>query len=245
MMPCFDLREIMPRLGAQYALFLDIDGTLLDLAPSPDAVVVPASLPETLRRVAEKLDQALAVVSGRPLAQIDSLFAPFKFAGAGEYGAALRLPDGTLETADRANRVPESWRQRLAQATRAWPGTLVEMKPFGVAVHFRQEPRREIELRALVDGVVAEDPNAFEVVPGAMAFEIRSRKVNKGVPVSRLMSMQPFMGRVAVFVGDDVADHDGFRAAQRLGGIALDVHAVFGGSPANVRHWLELSAAET
>jgi trehalose 6-phosphate phosphatase len=231
----------MPELHSGCALFLDIDGTLLEIAASPDAVVVPPFLAALLGRVSSWLGGALAVVSGRPLAQIDSLLAPLVLCAAGEHGAVLRLPDGTIEAAGAAQAMPPAWRTKLMDAARHWPGVLVEPKPHSVAVHFRNAPMREDAVRQLVENIVADNPADFEVLPAAMAFEIRNRNFTKAGPVIRLMSQAPFAGRIPVFIGDDVTDHDGFRAALSLGGMAVDVHQAFGGKPSGVLRWLDAS----
>lgn len=223
------------------ALFLDIDGTLLDLAPSPDTVVVPAMLPPLLARLSQWLGGALALVSGRPLAQIDALFAPMRFTCAGEHGAVLRLPGGAIEHVDAADAMPRQWLDDLIQVQKDWPGILVESKTYGVAVHYRQAPEREADIFRMMKDLVRRD-GAFEILPAAMAVEIRNRKVTKAGPVLRLMTMPPFQGRTPVFVGDDVTDQDGFGAAKSLGGRAVDVHEIFDGKPAAVRDWLEAMA---
>ncbi|MGA9794479.1 MAG: trehalose-phosphatase [Rhizomicrobium sp.] len=229
---------------SDWALFLDLDGTLLDIAISPDAVLVPDSLAALLTRTRAWLKGALAIVSGRPLAQIDRLMAPLVLPCAGEHGAILRLADGTVESTDRLP-MPSSWVTRLQAATKDWSGVFVERKDRGVAVHFRQCPSRETDIRRLVESLVAENPDEFEVLPASKAFEIRNRGQTKGKAVERFMAQPPFAGRVPVFVGDDVTDQDGFRAAQAMGGIALDVPVAFGGRPSEVLRWLEAGVPAT
>lgn len=231
--------SVAPIPERDWALFLDIDGTLLDIAKSPDAVVVPDILVPLLGRTSRWLDGALALVSGRPLAQIDALMAPLRLPCAGEHGAILRLPDGTIETTNEQDAIPESWRTALQEATAKWKGVIVESKPFGTAVHFRLAPERKREVHDLVAHIVSENARDFEVLEARKAFEIRNRKFSKARPVTRLMSLAPFAGRVPVFIGDDVTDHDGFRAALSMGGIALDVHQMFEGKPSNVLAWLD------
>ena len=229
----------VPKPDSHWALFLDIDGTLLDIAISPDAVGWPPLLTPLLARCASWLDGALALVSGRPLAQIDRLMAPLVLPCAGEHGAVIRLAGGAVEHAGAALAVPQAWTERLRVATRDWTGVLVEEKSYGVAVHFRKAPARDGEIRALVDGVVSENAEDFEALPASMAVEIRNRRLTKAEPVMRFMAQPPFRDRVPVFIGDDVTDQDGFRAALGMGGIALDVHQAFAGKPSEVLRWLD------
>jgi trehalose 6-phosphate phosphatase len=232
----------MTAIRPNWALFLDIDGTLLDIAPRPDAVRASADLTRSLARVAARLGGALALASGRTLAEIDQLMAPLALPCLAEHGAMLRYPDGATSVAGPDRAVPERWRAQLRAAARDWPGVLVEQKSFGVAVHYRLAPDRETAVHALVDETAAQDP-AFEVLPARMAFEIRHRTLTKAAAVERMMPLPPFAGRVPVFVGDDVTDEDGFRAARAMGGLGLQVGEVFGGEPAQVRQWLKAFAA--
>jgi trehalose 6-phosphate phosphatase len=225
------------------ALFLDIDGTLLDIAPRPDAVVVPPGLVDTLRAASRLVGGALALVSGRALETIDRLIAPLTLPAAAEHGAILRLADGHIESGVERT-VPLAWREHLKAETKDWPGVLVGHKHTSVDVHYRLAPEREAVVRALVMRIVAEDP-AFEVLPARMAFEIRPRGADKGTAIRRLLDTSPFHGRVPVFVGDDVTDEDGFAAVRTAGGVALHVADAFGDKPANVRRWLSEFAAGT
>jgi trehalose 6-phosphate phosphatase len=228
-----------PAPDSRWALFLDIDGTLLDIAPSPEEVHVPPTLIHTLSQARVWLGGALAIVSGRPFAQIDKLFAPLHLPGGAGHGASLRMPDGKMESANAALSVPADWRTLLHNAAKQWPGVVVEDKPHCVAVHYRAAPKQQTEVEKLVTGLVAQNEKNFEVLPARMAYEIRNRALTKAVVVRSLMTHAPFKGRIPVFVGDDVTDHDGFQAAEEKGGIALDVGVAFHGQPAAVRAWLE------
>lgn len=222
-----------------WALFLDIDGTLLDIAPRPEDVHVPKDLIQTLAQAGAWLGGALAIVSGRPFEQVDRLFAPLRLPGGAGHGSALRLPDGTTQWANDTYSVPDEWRRRLNAAVTRWPGVVVEEKAHSVAIHFRASPEHENEVRQLVEGLVARDPESFEAMPGRKAIEIRHRTLTKAVVVHSLMAHKPFKGRIPVFVGDDVTDQDGFRAVEEKGGIALHVAQAFGGRPSAVRAWLK------
>jgi len=235
-----DAQMIAPRLD--WALFLDIDGTLLDIAPRPEDVKVPRTLPPTLAKIAERLGGALALASGRTLAEIDWLMAPLRPTCLAEHGAVLRYPSGATAIANADRAVPARWGIELGAAVRSWPGVLVEKKAYGLAIHFRLAPEREDDVRELV-AAVAQDPANFEVLPARMAFEIRHRGLTKAAAVESFMPHPPFAGRTPVFVGDDVTDEDGFRAAKARGGLGLNVKEAFDGEPAKVRRWLETFAA--
>lgn len=232
------------------SLFLDVDGTLLDIASAPELVVVPAQLPVTLGRLAELLGGALALVSGRPIAQLDALFAPLRLPAAGEHGAEIRL------AADRsiiAGPPPMALEQMVAQltaATTGMPGVRIERKRAGVVVHYRQAPEQAARLRGLVDTAVADHVADVQIIPGKMVLEVKERTYSKGQAVIALMQRAPFVGRAPLFLGDDASDRDGFAAARRLGGCGAAVgsdHAdaadwLFA-SPAAVRAWLARLAA--
>ncbi len=227
-----------PELDRKSALFLDLDGTLLEIAATPESVVVPPALPGLLSHLHEQLDGAVAIVSGRPLHQIDRLLAPFHPAAAGEHGVSLRFGDGTLEELPVGVAIPEDWRTALTEAIEPWPGVRIETKPHGLAVHYRLAPEREAEVWELVRSVVPANHPWFRLIPAREAVELGLRAASKGDAVERLMAHAPFHGRRPIFVGDDFTDEAGMSMARRFGGMGLRVAEVFGGDPANVRAWL-------
>lgn len=227
-----------PELDRKSALFLDLDGTLLEIAATPESVVVPPALPGMLAHLHQQLDGAVAIVSGRPLHQIDNLLAPFHPAAAGEHGVSLRFGDGTLEELPVGIAIPGDWRTTLAGAIEAWPGVRIETKPHGLAVHYRLAPEREAEVWELVRSLVPPDHPWFRLIPAREAVELGLRAASKGDAVERLMAHAPFHGRRPIFVGDDYTDEAGMSMARRFGGLGLRVAEVFGGDPANVRAWL-------
>jgi trehalose 6-phosphate phosphatase len=229
----------VPELRADWALFLDIDGTLVEIAETPDAVVVPDRLASTLSMVGHWLGGALALVSGRPLDVIDALMVPQRFPCAGEYGAVMRLPDGAIRRAPPEWAVPATWRDRVSTLAQDWRGVIVENKPYSIVAHFASAPRRAREIRSLFESIVDETASDFAIVPARMAFEIRHRALTKAAAVNAFMRHAIFRDRVPVFIGDDVTDEDGFRAARAMGGIGLCVGTAFAGEPAQVRRWLE------
>jgi trehalose 6-phosphate phosphatase len=220
-----------------WALFLDLDGTLLDFASTPDSVVVPDELVKDLALAQKSLGGALAIVSGRGLADIDRLLTPLHLPAGGEHAAIVRLPNGFFDQVEQ--KVPDEWKHKLRELAATHPGVLAETKHHNVVAHYRNGPSHETAVRQTVSALVAKDPENFELLEAKMAFEIRPRLVNKGRAVHTLMNVEPFAGRVPVFIGDDLTDHDGFAAAIELGGIALDVGLTFAGRPCDVRAWLK------
>ncbi len=229
----------LPPFG-RCALLLDLDGTLLDFAPTPDAVVMPPDLPGTLARLCAALDGALAVVTGRPVDQIDALLPGIVPAVAGEHGAALRpAPGAALMRAELPALPPAVVAQAEALAA-AHPGVVVERKPHGVVLHYRLAPAAGEALRAGFAPIAAAVAEHFHVVPAHYAWELRPRIADKGRAVAGIMALPGFTGRIPVFVGDDVTDEDGMAVARQMGGTGLFVPTAFG-TPGHVRAWLAQS----
>jgi trehalose 6-phosphate phosphatase len=226
-----------PEPNADWALFLDLDGTLLDIAPAPDRVVVPPELIHDLGAASVALGGALAIVSGRMLGDVDTLLSPLRLPGGGEHGAVVRMPDGRCDEVDAE--VPRRWIEILVEATTKMGGVVAERKNHSVVIHYRRAAQHEDSCRQLCNALVAGNEDEFEVLQCKMALEIRARRATKARPVERLMTVAPFLGRRPIFVGDDLTDEDGFRAATALGGDSLNVLARFGGRPKEVRRWLK------
>ncbi|BCW89760.1 Trehalose-6-phosphate phosphatase [Alphaproteobacteria bacterium SO-S41] len=220
-----------------WALFLDLDGTLLDIAPKPDLVDVPESLPGDLARLSRGLRGALAVVTGRSMEVLDGLLQPFTSPGGAEHGAVVRHPDGELDSV-KTNAIPALWMHTLNRAAEAWKGIVIEKKPRSVVVHYRLAPERAAQVEALVESLPDLDREGFTIMAAKMAFEVKPKFSSKGRAVALLMEDIPFAGRIPVFVGDDVTDEAGIDMARRLGGFGLRVHSHFGDDPAEVRAWI-------
>ncbi len=231
-----------PALPERAALLLDLDGTLLDLAPTPDTVVVPPDLPATLRRLRERLENAVAVVTGRPVEQIDALLGDAPYAVAGEHGGVLRPAPGAALVRAALPELPAFWLDQAAASVAAYPGALLEPKARGFVFHYRQAPDAGPALQAAAHAIIAARAGAYAVLPAHMAWEIKPRGADKGTAVVTLLRFAPFAGRVPVYVGDDVTDEDAIRAADAAGGIGLRVRDAFG-DPAGVRAWLADLAA--
>jgi trehalose 6-phosphate phosphatase len=230
-----------PEIERHWALFLDLDGTLLDIALAPDEVIIPPGLIDALARVGAALNGALAVVSGRRLADIDRMLSPLRLPVAAEHGAVVRLPSGSVDSVSPVRRPPPEWAAQLREATHSWDGILVEEKTYSIAIHYRLAPHRMNAVKQLATSLVRSDPQ-FELLAAKQAFEVRPKEVTKGRAVQMLIETEPFRARQPVFVGDDVTDEDGMEVAARLGGFGLNVGAVFGGKPPAVRDWLNRAA---
>lgn len=235
---------------ATAALFLDLDGTLLDIAERPDAVVIEAGLRDALHRLHEALGGALALLSGRPLQQIDALLALPQAAAAGLHGAQLRRPDGRVSALQpdsaRLERLREHARTRVATL----PGVLLEDKGTAFALHYRGRPDAEAAVRQAADDLLHVAGAGFALQPGNRVVEIKPAGVDKGVALAALMLLPPFAGRVPWMLGDDLTDEHAFEQANRLGGISVIVgsrrptrarRAL--ADPAAVRRWLAALAA--
>ena len=231
-------KPLPPMPSAAWALFLDLDGTLLDIAQHPDLVQVPGGLVAVLQTIEEALDGAVAIVSGRPLQRLDELLKPWRPAAAGEHGAFCRLPSGDVVSPANLPAIPEEWRHRLTELLVEHKGVVIEKKQAAIAVHYRLAERAESTVQHAVRDLVVERADDFVVTPGHMVFEIRPRGADKGWAVGRLMRGAPFKGRVPVFIGDDVTDEDGIRTAESLGGQGLNVDRYFKGDAGTVRDWL-------
>lgn len=218
------------------ALFLDIDGTLLDFSLSPENVIVPAELPATLHALFHYLSGALAFISGRHMADIERLFGPSIAIGA-EHGALLRTADGTVifETAP-APVLPQIM-QALRKAIAPYPGVLLEEKHYGATLHWRADPAAAQDIKSLACKLTAPYPD-LALLPAHEALEIRTKGVDKAIALEKFMALPPFAGRIPVFIGDDVTDEAAIAKASAMGGLGLHVGRDFGGSPQAVRNWL-------
>lgn len=225
------------------ALLLDLDGTLLDIAPTPNSVVVPPGLTETLATLRDALGGALAVISGRPIEQINSLLGTAPDAVAGEHGGAIRHAPGAPVARASLPSAPPGLRASAARIAAAHPGVLLEEKKNGFVLHYRAVPECGPALREALEPLVAGTGGAFVLMPARKAWEVRPDGADKGTAVRALMANAPFAGRQPLFIGDDVTDRDAIAAAQALGGAGLFVPETLG-TPAAVRAWLAAAARD-
>lgn len=224
------------------AVFFDIDGTLIDLAATPSGVTVPANLPGLLRRLAVLHGGALALISGRALADIDTMFG-LGIAVAAEHGAILRNAAGQIIKSITEDTALIDLRIPLRAAVAICPGVLLEEKRFGLAIHWRSAPGFAASLTSLAKELTALHPGLL-LQPAHQALEIRVRGTDKADALEIFLSAPPFAGRLPVFVGDDLTDESAIARATALGGRGLHVGRDFTGGPAAVRDWLEAGLAD-
>jgi trehalose 6-phosphate phosphatase len=208
------------------ALLLDVDGTLIDIGPSPANVHVSEGLRASLARLAQRTGGALALVSGRLIADLDRMFAPLKLPAIGAHGAQMRAAGGEIQQL--VDTLPESLRPWLTPA--AMPGVIIEDKGYSVALHYRDVPQEESRLLELARAACAKFPDQLlEILSGKTMVEIKRANVSKGLAVRALMQTAPFSGRSPVFIGDDVTDETVFAVLPELGGHGFSVGRKFAG----------------
>src|SRR5665213_3163480 len=214
----------LPQRLDQCALLLDIDGTLLDLAPTPREVWVPPGLARTLTGLLQRTSGALALVSGRSLNDIDLIFAPAQFPAVGGHGAEMRLSTDSEAVATHAPPMDKELKRRLAAIAKLSPGILLEDKGYSLALHYRLAPHAEKAIYEAVSLIRADLPNApIEVLPGKSVCEIKHSGFNKASGVRELMKHEPFKGRRPLFIGDDVTDETVFAIMPDMQGLAFSV----------------------
>lgn len=227
------------------AFLLDVDGTLVDFAPTPREVWMAPTLRRALERLNACTGGAVAFVSGRPLHELDLIFAPLQLAAVGCHGAEIRTsPGGELQV--RAAPLGDSLKRKIAQVAEIAPGVLLEDKGYSLAVHYRLAPEQGTAVRDAVLAICAEaSTSQIELLPGQFVVEVKRIGISKGAAVRELMAHPPFAGRRPIFIGDDVTDQSVFDVIPELGGLAFSVGSPAAGTlgcfkrPADVRRWIE------
>lgn len=229
----------------QWAFFLDIDGTLIDLASEPENVIVPAGLADLLLALEANFDGALALNTGRQLAIVDRMMSPVRFAAAGVHGTELRTHHGG-DIAQLAPTLPRALVTEVeAAAFTLHPDLNVEDKKVGIAVHFRHVPDFEDKLHSALSRIVAGWPQV-DMRPGRKVLELVPRGLSKATAIAHFLDRPPFSGRLPVVIGDDVGDDPALAYARARGGLAMTVagehvppaDATFRDT-ASVRAWLQ------
>lgn len=230
---------------SRWCLFLDVDGTLLELAATPGSVHVDSALQDLLSRVSFALHGAVALISGRPIADIDRLFSPRRWPAAGVHGLERRDSGGRWHARNAVDTATvEAARRRLLELSTRLPGTLLEDKGVALALHYRQAPHAEEQLRREARAIVRSVGGKFRLLEGRMVLELRPDGATKAVAVREFMDEAPFKGRRPIFVGDDLTDEEALVEVERMGGLSVAVgDRVFGklrvSGPRDVRVFLE------
>lgn len=208
---------------ADVALFLDVDGTLLDIADTPDAVTIEHATVDLLARAYAATGGALALITGRSIADADRLFAPLALPVAGQHGVERRDAAGAVHR--HAHTAPEiaGVRAELDAFAAAHPGVLIEDKGLTLAIHYRLAPRAAAAVAALAERLVARPGGALAIQRGKMVVELRPAGKDKGTAIAEFMHEAPFRGRTPVFLGDDLTDEYGFSIVNGLGGLTVKV----------------------
>jgi trehalose 6-phosphate phosphatase len=213
----------LPEFASDWALFLDVDGTLLELAEHPRAVRVEPLLIKALGRLQRLAGGALAFVSGRSVADLDRLFAPLHLAMAGQHGAELRHANGDVAV-ERSDRFAATTaRGALERLEARHEGLYFEDKGAALAMHFRHAPSLEPLVERTLREIAVGSGGEFVLQNGKMVWELVPHGKNKGGAIAEFMRERPFAGRIPVFIGDDVTDEEGFAVVTRLLGYAIKV----------------------
>ncbi len=238
-----------PPVAAGWALFLDVDGCLVDFADDPAEVVAPPALVGSLLSLTGRLEGALALVSGRTIPVLDRMFAPARFPAAGLHGVERRFNGEDLETLQPG--VPEALPALVDAAREAlagFPGALVEDKGTAVALHWRAAPAARPVVESFAGSALPRLPG-YRLQPGDSVIELRPGGADKGTAIAEFLAREPFRGRLPVFAGDDLTDEHGFEVVNARGGISILVGARAGSAarcslpdPAAVRAWLGAAA---
>ncbi|MCY1259411.1 trehalose-phosphatase [compost metagenome] len=215
------------------ALFLDVDGTLLDIADTPDAVQVPRELSAALEILHQRLGGALALVSGRPVDDLDRLFSPLLLPACGCHGAHWRARADAMLREETEAVIDAALRGRLHALARAHPGVLTEDKGSSFALHYRAAPDAGDSLAAALGSLLGEPGNAgLHLLPGKMVFEVIAHGCDKALAIRRFLGITPFAGRRPLFIGDDLTDEPAVALMPAIGGLGLSVGRLLPGARA-------------
>ncbi len=226
----------LPEPAPDWALFLDVDGTLVEIAETPDAVIVPAGLAEQLGQISAALDGAVALVSGRSIASLEALLGSVPIAIAGLHGLEVRQAGEKQIQRARVDLPPlQAAREALQAFVDAHEGVTLEDKGLTLAVHYRAAPQAQSAVETKAAELAARHKGQIHAIRGKMVIELKPPGCDKGSAIEAFMAAPPFKGRVAVFAGDDITDEDGFAVVDRLGGISIRIGAHAGGSLARLR----------
>jgi len=211
-----------PAPSPDWAYFLDFDGTLVEISATPDGVSVSPALAPLLTAARDRTSGALALVTGRPLEEIDRFLAPFQAAAAAQHGGQRRRPDGSRDDHSGDPALVDAARA-LHRFAAAHPGTLVEEKGLTLTLHYRGAPDIQPQAERMMTRIAEDLGPDFKLLFGKMVLEVKPATVDKGRAIEAFLSEPPFRGRRPVMIGDDRTDEDGFRAVEAVGGISIRV----------------------
>ena len=229
----------MPAFSTDWAVFLDIDGTLLEHVERPDAVRPDPALGKLLVGLHEATAGALALISGRPVAELDALFAPLRLPAAGQHGIERRDAGRKVHRHTFPVEPLRRTARQLGEFAASHSGLLLEDKGHSLALHFRLAPQLAGAAREAVEKALAALGPDFEMQAGKLVFEIKPGGRDKGTAIEEFMAEAPFVGRLPVFVGDDTTDEFGFANVNRIGGHSIKV----GPGPSTARWRLDDAVA--
>ncbi|MFB4354848.1 trehalose-phosphatase [Pantoea sp. BS_4] len=208
--------------GGLYAFFFDVDGTLAAIQPQPDAAFIPEQVVAELQRLSSLCHGALALISGRPVEQLDALAAPLHAPAAGVHGAERRDAEGKVHRVSLPEETERQLKQMLEAEMAHWPDTQLEAKGMAFALHYRRAMAHEQDILRLAQAAV-ERFSGLTLQPGKCVVEIKPTGIDKGAAVQAFMQEAPFAGRIPVFIGDDLTDEKGFAAVNAMHGISVKV----------------------
>jgi trehalose 6-phosphate phosphatase len=238
-----------PSPQPNWAWFFDIDGTLVEIAQSPDGIVVPGDLKPLIARLSHLADGAVALITGRGIADVDRMLPMQGLTIAGQHGLEIRSASGSMSShpvrAERLNAI----RTALLNAVSRHPGLIAEYKGLSIALHYRHAPSLASYAHRLMRTLRDRYAPDFVIQKGKRVVELKPAGKDKGVAIREIMNDPPFAGRVPVFVGDDVTDELGFRVVNTMGGHSIKIGP--GRTNAkwrlknvkSLRDWLQESAA--
>lgn len=213
---------MLPVPRQDWAIFLDVDGTLVEIAAEPDSVKIDSGLVPLLAALQRKLNGALALVSGRSIETLDHLFSPLHLPAAGNHGLERRDQAGALYRPEPGAEMPVILTRMKKFATEN-PGVVVEDKTLSMGLHFRNRPQAETDALRLAEKLIEEFGDGLFLQKGKMMVEIRPGQGDKGTAIAQFMAEPSFEGRIPVFIGDDVTDESGFRFVNAQGGHSIRV----------------------
>ena len=234
--------------GADWSLFLDFDGTLVDIVEKPEAVAVDPALPAVLAQLKQRLGGALALVSGRPISFLDARFRPHRFDAAGLHGTEHRIAGRHSPCRPEDHPALREAVDKLYAALETHPGILIEDKGCSVAIHWRMAPHQADFARETAQTMVEALGPDYRIQSGKAVAEILPASSGKGPVIETFLQAEPYRGRCPIFIGDDVTDENGFKSVNAHDGLSVrvgpgaTVAQARVGTPAALRHSLQIWA---